>query len=186
MSAFSRRGQSVQFFNSRDEHKATEKAEAGKKLAKFANEKVKAGMPYGQAWNAACRDNPAVAAVFDGGTPAARPGWDSTARGHIAQVGRAGARSQFANAADGNAPAATSEIKKLFWLPEHATQDQFEAAFKGNGSALSPLNPGKIFAALVELTQTQRGIDYDAAIAQTKAAFPDLWNAVQLLANEPI
>ncbi|MDR3459423.1 MAG: hypothetical protein P4N60_18505 [Verrucomicrobiae bacterium] len=187
MSAFGRTRQQASFFNSRGNHQTTpQKAEAGKKLAKFANEKVKPGMPYGQAWNAACRDNPEWAAAFDGGTPQARPGWDQTARGHIAQVGRAGARSQFANATAGTAPAATSEIKKLFWLPDHATQDQFEAAFKGNNSALSPLSPGKIFAALVELTQTQRGIDYDAAIAQTKAAFPDLWKAVQLLAQEPI
>lgn len=164
MSAFGRSRQTVSFFNSRRARQVTpEKQEAEKSFSKFVNERMRNGLSYGQAYNAVFRDHPDLEAKMYGSGTA-----------------------QFVNSNDGNPPAATSDIKKLFWLPPHATQDQFEAAYKGNGSTLTPLNPGKIFAALVELTQKQRGIEYDPAIAQTKAAFPDLWNAVELLAKEPV
>ena len=166
MSAFGRSRQTVQFFNSRQATKLTpEKAEAKKTFATFVNEKQKIGLNYGTAYNAAAREHPAVFAAMSGS----------------GQV-------QFVNTAssNGNPPAASSQLKKLFWLPEHVTQEQFEAGFKGNGSTLSPLNPAKIFAGIAELTQKQRGGEYDQAIAQTKAGFPDLWAAVELLSKEPV
>jgi hypothetical protein len=166
MSAFGRSRNTVQFFNSRQAAESTPgKDQSQRQFARFVNEKQKNGLNYGAAYNAAAREHPDVFAAMSGST-----------------------RAQFANADanNGNPPAASSQLKKVFWLPEHATQEQFEAAFKGNGSTLSPLNPAKIFAGIAELTQKQRGGEYDQAIAQTKAAFPELWAAVELLSKEPV
>jgi len=166
MSACGRTRQTVQFFNSRLAAKSTpQKTEAKRQFMQFVNEKQQVGLNYGTAYNAAARAHPDVFAAMSGG----------------GQV-------QFVNTASNNGipPAASSQLKKLFWLPEHTTQEQFEAGFKGNGSTLSPVNPAKIFAGIVELTQKQRGGEYDQALAQTKAAFPDLWDAVELLSKEPV
>lgn len=164
MSAFGRTRQTVQFFNSRQARKGTpEKVLARKQFMEFVNEKQNKGLDYGTAYNAAARAHPDVFAAMSG------------------SVGV-----QFANTNDGKAPAASAMLKKLFWLPESATDEHFQTAFTGNGSTLSPQNPAKIFAALTDLTQKKSGGDYDTAIAQTKSAFPDLWAAVELLAKEPV
>jgi len=164
MSAFGRSRQTVQFFNSREARKATpEKTQTKKQFFQFVNEKEKTGLPYNVAYNAAAREHPDLVAVMAGG-----------------------ARVQFVNAADGSAPVGSPQFKTLFWLPADATQEQFEAAWIGNGSTASPLNPAKIFAGLVDLAQKKSNLDNDAAIAQVKAAFPRLWEAVELLSKEPV
>jgi endo-beta-N-acetylglucosaminidase D len=172
MSAAGRSRSTVQFFNSREAQKITpEKAQAKKEFFQFVNEREKAGQHPNMAYNAAAREHPDLVAAMAGG--------------NFVRVVLP--RAQFANAADGGkAPAATAMLKKLFWLPDNATEEHFQAAFQGNGSALSPQNPSKIFAGLVDLTQKNSGSDYDTAIAHTKAAFPELWNAVDRLSKEPV
>jgi len=164
MSAFGRSRQTVQFFNSRQAAKATpEKDRAKKEFYQFVNEKTQHGLSYVAAYNSAAREHPDLIAAMAGG-----------------------AGVQFANTKDGKAPAATAMLKKLLYLPESATEEHFQAAFQGNGSTLSPQHPAKIFAALTDLTQKKIGGDYDTAIAQTKAAFPELWSAVEKLSAEPV
>ncbi|MGD0206392.1 MAG: hypothetical protein ABSC89_02135 [Verrucomicrobiota bacterium] len=164
MGAFGRSRQTVQFFNSRQAAKPTpEKGRAQKEFFQFVNEKTRSGLSPHAAYNAAAREHPDLIATMAGG-----------------------ASVQFVNTADGSAPVGSPQFKKLFWLPATATQEQFAAAWVGNGSKAQPLNPAKIFAALVELAQKQGTPDYDAAIARCKSDFPDLWAAVELLSKEPV
>jgi hypothetical protein len=164
MSASGRSRNTVQFFNSRQAAKSTpEKVAAKKEFYQFVNEKTKLGLSYTAAYNGAALEHPDLVATMAGG-----------------------AGVQFVNTADGNAPVGSPQFKRLFWLPANASQEQFAAAWTGNGSTASPLNPAKIFAGLVELAQKQSSLDYDAAIARCKSDFPELWAAVELLSKEPV
>jgi hypothetical protein len=164
MSAAGRSRQAVQFFNSRQAAKSTpEKDRAKKEFYQFVNEKTQYGLSHTAAYNSAAREHPDLIAAMAGGAVV-----------------------KFANTNDGKAPAATAMLKKLLYLPENATEEHFQAAFQGNGSTLSPQHPAKIFAALTDLTQKKSGGDYDTAIAQTKAAFHELWSAVEKLSAEPV
>ena len=164
MSAVGRTRQSVQFFNSRELEKTTpEKSSAGQQLAKFANEKMKSsGLPYGKAWNAVCVEHPDLAAAMAGNNGV-----------------------QFANDA-GAVPVAAPQIKAIFRLPPTCSQEEFAAAWHGNGDTLTPLNPGKCFAGLVDYLQTKRSLDYDAAINAAKTAYPALWELVELISKAAI
>lgn len=143
MSAAGRSRQTVQFFNSRQAKKSTpEKTQAKNQFFQFVNEKQNSGLSYNMAYAAAAREHPDLIAMMAGG-----------------------ARVQFANAANGSAPVGSPQFKTLFWLPADATQEQFEAAWIGNGSTASPLNPAKIFAGLVDLAQKKGNLDNDAAIS---------------------
>jgi hypothetical protein len=164
MSAYGRSRQTVQFFNSREAQKMTpERTRARKQFGEFVNEKVAAGLNCSQAYNAAAREHPDTVATM-AGTPSV----------------------QFVNANDGNTPVGSPQFKTLFWLPADAPQETFAAAWVANGSTASPLNPAKIFAGLVELAQKRGLLGYDAALAQAKAGFPRLWEAVELLSQEPV
>ena len=189
MSAFGHTRLSVQFFNSRTVEKGTpEKASAGKQLAKFANEKVKSnGLPYGQAWNAACAEHPELATAMAGNARVqfANAGGDPLQSIHraAANLGRGG--SAFSNAA-GALPVASPQIKAIFRLPQTCSQEEFAAAWHGNGDTLAPVNPGKCFSGLVDYHQAKKSLDYDAAINAAKAAYPDLWELVELISKQAI
>jgi hypothetical protein len=150
----------VQFFNSREAQRSTpERAQAKKQFYQFVNEKEAKGIPSITAYNSTAREYPELAAVMAGG-----------------------GKVQFINApGDGSAPVGSPGFNRIFYLPATATQEQFAAAWKGNGSVSCPINPAKVFAALVDLEQTKNGTDYDAALTKTKSAFPELWAAVELL-----
>ena len=89
---------------------------------------------------------------------------------------------QFANV--GNAPVAAPALKALFRLPMTCSQAEFEAAWHGNGDTGTPINPGKIFAGLVEYLQKEKGFEYEAAISAAKAAYPALWQLVDTIAAQ--
>jgi hypothetical protein len=194
MSAFGRTRQSVQFFNSRIANEITpDKKQAGSQLAKFANEKMKSsGLPYGQAWNKACAEHPELAATISGNVvvqfanDTAKPDATDRARDHIRKMAAADfGGAKFLNMA-GGVPVAGHQVKAIFRLPQTCSQDEFAAAFHGNGDTLAPVNPGKIFAALVEYVQKKKSLDYNAAITAAKAAYPGLWDMVEAISNEKI
>ena len=163
MSAFGRTRQSVQFFNSRVVEKNTpEKQPAGKQLAQFVNEKTKSGMPYGRAWNKACAEHPELVAAVNRG---------------LTLIG------DLDNAA---VPVAAPHLKAIFRLPTTCSQEEFAAAWHGNGDTLAPINPGKCFAGLVDYLQTTKSLDYDAVINAAKTAYPDLWAMVEVISKQEI
>ena len=167
MSAAGRSRKTVQFFNAREAQKSTPaKTAAKKQFQQFVNAKEQAGLHPTAAYNAAASEHPDLVATMAGA-----------------------ARAQFVNdaTAAGTTPVGSPGFKALFWLPASCTQEQWAAAWIGNGSTAIPLNPAKIFAALVELAQKQTSsLDYNGAIARCKSDFPDLWNAVELLSKEPV
>jgi hypothetical protein len=178
ISSLGRSRSTVQFFNSRLRQAVTpERDTARKQFAQFVNEKMQTGQPYGMAVNAAAREHPEVYAATH-----SKKGPSSV---RITLPGQR--RAEFQN--DGEMPVLVGSPgqKFLFWLPADADQETFEAAWNGNGSVPYPLNPAKIFDALVTLAQKQNSsLSIDAAIAQVKAKFPRLWEAVSALANEPV
>lgn len=89
----------------------------------------------------------------------------------------------FANT-DGVALIASPQTKAMLCLPMDATQEEFDAALAGNGGALAPRNPGKIFAALVNLEREKNGIPYDSALAKAKSRFPMLWLQVEAIVGK--
>ena len=79
------------------------------------------------------------------------------------------------------------QMMRLFYLPANTSQEAFQAAFEGNGSVMAPINPSKIFDGLCQWAQKAYKLaSYDAAIARCKTDFPELWDAVNLLAKEPV
>ncbi|MEI7534127.1 MAG: hypothetical protein WCK57_07120 [Verrucomicrobiae bacterium] len=188
MSAIGHTRQSVQFFNSRVMGKAPQdKREAGKQLAKFANEKTKSGLPYGQAWNAACAEHPKLAMAMEASVEVqfANAGSDPVEgiRQQAAGLSRGGL--SFSNAG-GAVPVAAPQLKAIFRLPPTCSQEEFAAAWHSNGDTLAPINPGKCFAGLVDYHQTKKSLDYDAAINAAKTAYPALWELVELISKEAI
>jgi hypothetical protein len=97
-------------------------------------------------------------------------------------------RVQFSNVTDiGDImPVGSPSHFALFRLPMTTTQEQWQAAFKANGSSMQSIHPAKVFSGLVELAQQNNsGLSYDDAIALCKSNFPDLWSQVELLAQKP-
>jgi hypothetical protein len=164
MSAFGRTRSSVSFFNSKIASELTpEKAKLGKEFMVFVNERMQNGLPYNQAYNAVLRDHPEFRAESGVSTSA-----------------------QFANSKEGPAPVAGPQLKVIFRLPANCSQEEFEAAWHGNGDTVAPINPGKIFAGLVEYVQKLKSLDYEAAITAAKTAYPNLWDLVARIADEKI
>lgn len=188
MSAVGRTRQSVQFFNSRELEKTTpEKSSAGQQLAKFANEKMKSsGLPYGKAWNVVCAEHPDLATAMAGNNGVQ---FANAAGGAVDDIRKQAANlrgdQSFSNAA-GTVPVAAPQLKAIFRLPLSCSQEEFAAAWHGNGDTLAPLNPGKCFAGLVDYLQTKKSLDYDAAINAAKTAYPALWELVELISKAAI
>jgi hypothetical protein len=90
----------------------------------------------------------------------------------------------FLNAIAEDAPVASPATKALLCLPEDASQEMFEAALAGNGGTLAPFNPGKVFAALVELEQKSASVDYEPALRTVKGRCPALWAQCQAIAGK--
>ena len=178
VAAMGRNRATVNFFNERLAQTVTpERQDARKQFAQYVNEKVAAGMSYNMATNATAREHPEIVAATKSGHG---PGYVK-----ITLPGQH--RAEFQNEGEMPAPVGSPRQKFMFWLPADADQETFNAAWEGNGSVPYPLNPAKIFAALVSLAQKKNSsLGNDAAIAQVKAKFPRLWEAVQTLANEPI
>jgi len=178
VSASGRSGGTVQFFNSRLKQVVTpERGTARKEFAQFVNEKMRAGQPYGVAVNAAAREHPEVYAATHSNQGAP----------HVKIVMPGQPREQFINDGEMPTPVFNPGMKTLFWLPADTAQDICEAGWIGNGSVMQPLNPAKIFAGIVSYEQKKNSsLGNDAAIAQVKAKFPRLWEAVAALANEPV
>jgi len=166
MSASGRSRQTVRFFNSREAAKVTpQKAKAKKEFYQFVNAKEEAGMYPTAAYNAAARAHPDLVSAMTGA-------------GDV----------QFLNDVGGDIiPAGSPRHYALFRLPMTTTQEQWEAAYKGNGSIMAPFNPAKVFAALVELAQKKStSLSYNDAITRCKTDYPDLWDSVELLSKEPV
>jgi hypothetical protein len=173
VSASGRSRQTVQFFNSRQRQKVTpERESARKQFRQFLNEKQSKGLPYGVAYNAAARENPEVyAATFSS---------HGVEFINVSEGMRGGTK-------EAPAPVGSPPMKKVFWLEPYASQEEFEAGWRENGSVARPLNPAKIFAGIVGLAKKQNpSIETNAAIAMVKAKFPRLWEAVEALSNEPV
>jgi len=83
----------------------------------------------------------------------------------------------------GGMPIFGHQMKAIFSLPRDATESECRAAWKGNGETATPMHPGKVFAALVELAQREKGLSYDAAISAVKARCLQLWAQVQALSQ---
>jgi hypothetical protein len=179
MSAYGRSRNTVQFFNSRYAQKITpDRLIARKQLSQFVNEKVAQGLSYPMAMDAATREHPEIYAATH----------SNQGPGYV-KIGMPGEKNnaQFTN--DGEMPSpvvASPKMKFMFWLDANAPQDVFEAAWKGNGSVPSPLNPAKIFAGLVDYAKQKNNLSTDEAIAQVKAAQPRLWEACEALSKYPV
>jgi hypothetical protein len=104
----------------------------------------------------------------------------------VVMPGDIGRRAQFDNSTNDACPMVNPRHCALFFLPPNTTQETYAAAFAGNGNTISPVNPAKIFAALVEFTQEQKKADHAAALAQVKTKFPNLWNAVETVSKLPV
>jgi hypothetical protein len=87
----------------------------------------------------------------------------------------------FSNEA--GAPVFGHQMKAIFNLPMDATQSECDAAWKGNGGTATPMHSGKVFGALVELAQKEKGLSYDAAISAMKARCPSLWAQCEALSQ---
>jgi hypothetical protein len=173
VSASGRSRATVQFFNSRQRQVITpEREDARKQFRQFVNEKQAKGISYGAAYDASAREHPEVyAATF------------SSHGVQFVNVVMPGEHSQTEPQAP--TPIGSPQLKKLFWLEPHASQEEFEAGFRENGSVVQPSNPAKIFAGIVGLSKKNNpSQSNDAAIAMVKAKFPRLWEAVTALSNE--
>ena len=80
-------------------------------------------------------------------------------------------------------PIASPQFKALFRLPPTTTDAEWAAAWAGNHNVPSPVNFGRVFDSLCELAQNQTSADYETALRNTKARFPDLWSAVDQLSQ---
>ena len=49
-----------------------------------------------------------------------------------------------------------------------------------------PIDPGRIFAALVEMTQNTNNLSYENAIQAAKARFPELWDLVEAITRQKV
>jgi hypothetical protein len=178
VSASGRSAKTVEFFNSREVQKITpEREDARKQFSQFVNEKMNEGLPYQVAFNKAAREHPEVYAASH----------SNQGLGHVKIIMPGQSKAQFSNDGEMPAPIFSPQLKYLFWLPTDATKEEAEAAWTGNGSVTHPLNPAKIFAALVGLAKAKNSsLSNDAAIAQVKARASRLWEAVTALSNEPI
>jgi hypothetical protein len=148
------------------DQKASASAGPDKRLAKFVNEKVKAGWAHGAAYSAAIREHPEL------GKP------------QFVNVDDSAARSTMSAPAAGAMPVKSPAMLAIFKLPVNVSQAEFAAAWEGNGNTLSPLNPAKIFAGLCAYWQKEKPLDYDQSIQECKRLYPDLWAFVELLAAQ--
>lgn len=163
----------VSFFNERTSTPV--RMEARKKTAEFINEKMKLGHSYDSA-HKMLDSHPELRPAL----PFVEIKLPKSSRKSAAPGG-----AQFANAESDPCPWGGPQYMATFFLPANATQGQFQCAWRANGSQAVSINPAKIFAGLVELTQRRERGDYDAAIAICKRTFPKLWDAVELLAEKP-
>jgi hypothetical protein len=169
----------VGFFNSRiaSTAAAPSKAAARREFREKVDARMKeTGVDYDSAFNFCQRHHPDLAAVMDGRSTPAFSNANPDPAKHLAELA--------ANVSTGAAPLASPQTKKMLRLPMDATQDQFEAALAGNGGEFVPFNPGKIFAALVELEQKTNPTDYETAIRNVKVRCPELWSEVQAIAGK--
>lgn len=166
MCAFGQTREQIQFFNSRRAKK--ESAPERKQAKEQFHEEVKARMQfvncsYDQAWAYVTRTNRPLADLANGKVTAP----------------------SFAN--DGNIPIFGHQLRKLFFLPMDSSQEEGEAAWRGNGETTSPINPGKIFAGMVEyLRKTNPTATDDQLTALAKSKYPDLWQAVETIAGKKV
>jgi hypothetical protein len=96
---------------------------------------------------------------------------------------RAAAAPRFANSEQ---PVFGPQMKAAFHLPQDATESMCSAAWKANGETTTPINPGKVFAALVELAQKEKSLDYDAALRAMKSQCPILWQEVEAISKSKV
>jgi hypothetical protein len=93
----------------------------------------------------------------------------------------------FVNDAATGVPIAAPQFKAMFRLPMDSTQQEFAAAWTGNGGALAPIDPGKIFDALVQFKQKEQpSLDYEAAVRVAKVRYPELWSLVEAIAAQKV
>jgi hypothetical protein len=90
---------------------------------------------------------------------------------------------QAAANGSGGMPQRTPALLDIFRLPPDTTPQEFSAAWNGNDKTATTINYGKVFSSLASLTQSQKGMDIDSAIAPTKERFRQLWSAVEELAK---
>ncbi|HEX3627264.1 MAG TPA: hypothetical protein VH280_17800 [Verrucomicrobiae bacterium] len=84
--------------------------------------------------------------------------------------------------ADG-VPVMGPQLRSLFRLPVHTSQAEWAAAWKANLEKVSPINFGRVFDAICEVAQQEKGMGYEDALRATKSRFPDLWATVEEMAK---
>ena len=158
-SACSKTLASVQFLNSRLANIRGNKAELREQLQKDVQRTMESDhCSYGVAWNRCASKS----ALFTNSS-------DLDAVRAAASGG-------------GGLPTITPEILSLFRLPADTSAEEWKAAWTGNENDATAIHYGKIFEALVSLTQSQKGSPVDQAVEPTKERFPILWSAVEQLA----
>jgi hypothetical protein len=80
-------------------------------------------------------------------------------------------------------PVLGPQIRALFRLPTHTSQSEWAAAWKANLEKVSPINFGRVFDAICEVAQQEKGLSYEDALRATKSRFPDLWSTVEQMSK---
>lgn len=84
---------------------------------------------------------------------------------------------------DSSVPTRGPKNAAMLYLPATVSQDEFAAAWEGNGRTFAVRNPAKIFDGIVEFRVKRDGTSKEAAIASCKSDFPKLWALVENLAK---
>ena len=160
MRAYGKTGQAISFFNERVLKQAGAPSRAAHRETtqqQIQDEMKNSGCPYATAFNRV---------------------YPRTDAGKASQTGGSFVNDDLASSKTVGCPVAGPQLKALFRMPIDATQQEFNAAWTGNGEAVAPINPGKIFQGLVTYTQDAKGVDYETSIRLVKGRFPDLWALV--------
>jgi hypothetical protein len=91
----------------------------------------------------------------------------------------------IANIADG-VPIPSPKLLALFELPTDTTPSEWAAAWDANNAKTFPINFARVFDAICEVAQKEKGLSYEAALDATKTRFFNLWATVQKMAKTPV
>jgi len=178
--AYGRTRSTVVFLNSQLAHGTPLQGKEDRhRLNQFVNANLEAGLPPAAALGKAYRDHPELVSE--------KQFVNIVMPGQIGRVGKG--KMQFVNddaPAGKGAPVGNEKIMALFFLPNTASADEFNAAWDANGGVASPIDYAKIFDGLTQFDMKQNGGTYDQAIARCKVQYAQLWDAVDVLAKMPV